>query len=151
MTVRYEDLVSDADSQQARIMQTYPFLEKTHPFSEFNKYSQASKINQDAMNDLRPPSKDRIDAWKKHLPRIKAQMLTHAGLEQALINHGYEPDTQWTKILDNVEPKFSQSRSMERIPIWMQLDWKWRNWVKYHKKRRALKRRQTTQRVEVSV
>jgi hypothetical protein len=139
--IRYEDLVADADAQQARIERAFPFLERKHAFSRFHEHSHASDVVRKAMNDLRPISADRLDAWKQHLPRIKGQMLTHPGLVEGLIRRGYERDDAWTKLLDGVEPDFSKGRRADRIPIWQRFDEAQRNWFKFRRKVRALRHR----------
>jgi hypothetical protein len=56
-----------------------------------------------------------------------------------LIARGYEPDESWTRILDGVEPQFTASRARDKIDVWHRMDWQFRNWLRYQRKRMRLR------------
>ena len=135
LVVRYEDLVKDPDAVQQQLMQRIPFLKFAHRFSEFHKFSKASVAFTDAMNGLRPIAGDRVDAWKNHLPRIKAELASYPELRHCLIARGYEPDESWTTMLEAVEPQHTSSRAKEEFDVWHRIAWGSRNWLRYQRKR----------------
>jgi hypothetical protein len=140
LTVRYESLVQDPDAIQRQIIAAFPFLQKKHSFSEFERFSNATNETRVAMSGLRPIQPDRLQAWRSDLPRIKAQMALHPGLTQRLIAHRYEPDESWTRILDEVQPVFTPSHRPDRTPLLQHWDWKLRNWWKRSRKLRRVRR-----------
>ena len=115
--IRYEDLVVKPDKIQAQLMAHFPFLEKTHDFSNFEHFSGSSERSMLAMGGLRPVSATTMGNWKKHLPRVKAQLMLCPHLANALITYGYESDNSWQEILATVKPDFSRGRYAERKSI----------------------------------
>ncbi len=103
LMVKYEDLVSDPDTVQKRIMEAMPFLKLQHKFSEFHKHAKPSDRSSRALNGLRPISSDGLSKWKSHLPRIKSEMNAYGDFSDRLIELGYEKDKQWMMDLDGVE------------------------------------------------
>ncbi|WP_133300596.1 sulfotransferase [Seongchinamella sediminis] len=138
LRLRYEDLVSDADAVQRQIVQRFGFLRQLHPFSEFHLHSQPSAASQRAMNGLREVNRESLDKWRQHLPRVAQQLRDHPGLAADLQRLGYEPDRQWTAVLEGVEPVLYPCRYPERKPRLK--DWE-RDLRVYLKSRRYLRRR----------
>jgi hypothetical protein len=102
--VRYEDFVRDPDATQCRIATFLPFLARRHCFSEFHQIANPSKGSLRALRGIRQIDTTAIGRWRDHLPRIKQQVLMHGGIGASLVEHGYEPDTSWERLLDAVEP-----------------------------------------------
>ncbi len=102
LVVRYEELVADPDSVQQSLMEKMPFLERLHDFSSFHAVARSSDESLKALRGVRPISKDNIGAWRRHLPRVAAQMQLHGPITQDLIDLGYEPDDRWLQELAGV-------------------------------------------------
>jgi len=102
LILRYEDLVRDPDGIQRRIAEFLPFLSQRHPFSEFHKVAQPGERSQKALCRLRPISAAGIGGWREHLPRIKQQIEIHGPVTRSLVEHGYEQDGSWERVLDGV-------------------------------------------------
>jgi len=114
--VRYEDLVSDPDSIQALLMKRLPFLVMRCPFSNFHRVAEPSAPALLALKGMRPVSSARVGTWRRHLPRIAAQMALHGPLTESLIEYGYENDDSWEAELVGIEPDFSASHWPEHYP-----------------------------------
>lgn len=142
LSLRYEDLVADADATQATIMQAFGFLEKRHAFSEYHLHSQASGKSKNAMHGLRPVSQDKVAAWREQLPRIKEQMQRHGGLQEALQRLGYEPNDSWQSELSDIVPEFTPSRYAESESGLRRLARRFRNWRKIRRKLRVVRERE---------
>ncbi len=117
--VRYEDLVESPDDVQRELAAHWPFLEATDPFSTFEQKANPSFKADEAMKGVRPISTDRIDGWKEHLPRIKAQAGRYPEMADLLVACGYETDDEWMKLLDGVE-KDDRSSFYEDKENWLQ-------------------------------
>jgi hypothetical protein len=130
ISIRYEALVAEPDAVQAQLMTAFPFLEKIHDFSSFEQFSGPSKRSAEAMGGLRPVSAASIGNWKKHLPRVKAQILLRPDLADALITYGYEKDNSWQQILTEVEPDFGPGRHVENKPMLKTFEARLRTWWK---------------------
>ena len=92
------------------------------------------------MNGLRAVSKESLQKWHAHLPRIAAQLAAHPQLAQDLIRLGYEADESWLHLLNGVEAKEFPCRYPERKPYLK--DWE-RDLRVYLKSRRYLRRRKS--------
>jgi hypothetical protein len=79
---------------------------------------------------LRPVSADRLMEWKKHLPRVKAQLQRFGDISTELVELGYEPDSKWTGQLGEVEPMYIDSV----------LDDTWRSMSTFKMKYRVLRK-----------
>ncbi len=139
VVVRYEDLVSEPDSVQRSLEERWSFLNIRAPFSDFYKTAKPAEKAEEAMKGVRPISSDRIDAWKEHLPRVKAQVEKYPELVTFLKAFGYEENDDWLEMLEPVEANRSKSyfeddrswlRSLEQI-----IRYKFR--VSAYKRRRA--------------
>jgi hypothetical protein len=121
LEVRYEDFVSNPDATQQMIMNHFPWLEKTHAFSEYHEYAQVSEKSKTAMHSVRPIAPTSVGRWKQNLGRVKAQQLIHGSLTPELIECGYEESGEWEKVLDDVEPDTTRSLYPEKLYIWRRI------------------------------
>lgn len=103
ITIRYESLVKEPDQIQKMIINRIPYLEKIQDFSEFGSNSKVSDGSKEALGKVRKISSSSIGAWKNHLPRVKDQLKKHGAISQDLIDYGYESNTNWERILVDVE------------------------------------------------
>ena len=102
LQLRYEDLVSDPDAIQREISGHFGFLRQQHPFSDYHLLAQPSQASRQAMNGLRAVSRDSLDKWREHLPRVAEQYRRHPTLAGDLQRLGYEPDERWLEQLEGV-------------------------------------------------
>lgn len=109
VTVRYEDLVMRPDQIQAELSARLPFLRRRASFSRWHEFTDAPDASVRALGSIRPMSPTSIGQWRQHLPRIAGQLEIHGSITADLIEFGYEQDDAWKKLLDGVEPDFSQS------------------------------------------
>lgn len=135
--IRYEDLVEDPDSVQRELAGHWSFLTMTDPFSIFDQKARPSFKAEEAMQGVRPISTDRIDAWKEHLPRIKAQVGLYPELASLVRACGYEDDDQWLQLLEGVEQDDSSSYYDDKPNVLRELE----RTVRYTFKVAAYKRR----------
>lgn len=131
LQIRYEDLVQKSSVIQQQIMDRFPFLEKTHDFSEYENFANPSRESTTAMGGLRGITADRVRGWEKHLPRIKSELAKHPGMINDLIEYGYEKDDAWVSIIDNINPVEYKCRYPDRKPRLKTLESKFRNWRKF--------------------
>ena len=137
LQLRYEDLVTSADSVQDRISEHFPFLGQRHLFSQYHEFALPSAASERAMNGLREVNRDSLEKWRAHLPRISEQYQRHPALADDLIRLDYEPDQQWLDDLKNVDAVRYPCRYPERRPYLKE----WEKSVRvYLKSRRYLKR-----------
>lgn len=113
--VRYEDLADDPDRVQARLAAAMPFLQERALFSDFHRVVSDGEIKQQALGGVRPINKDSIGAWRRHLPRLKAQLDLHGPISLELIRLGYEADDAWLSELEGVKPDNKGSLRAERV------------------------------------
>lgn len=116
----YEELVATPDRVQQRIEEVFPFLQREHPFSEFHLHAQSSQKSINALGGIRAVDQVRTRGWQAHLPRLKQQLIRHPAMQVDLIEYGYEPDNEWTRVLECVEPRNYPCRYRDR-----------REWLKY--------------------
>ena len=121
LEVRYEDFVSNPDATQQMIMNHFPWLEKTHAFSEYHEYAQVSEKSKTAMHSVRPIAPTSVGRWRQNLGRIKAQQMIHGSLTPELIECGYEDSDAWEKVLDDVEPDTTRSLYPEKLYLWRRI------------------------------
>lgn len=100
--VKYEDLVSDPDRTQTHLKLRFPFLRQTAHFSEFHSIAMPTESSVAALNGVRPISTTSIGRWRKHLPRIRAQVDRYPEIVDVLVELGYEKDDQWMRDLDSI-------------------------------------------------
>ena len=103
LQITYEELTTNPNHIQLKIIKKFPFLVRKHLFSDFEKKASPSISSLGAMNGLRPISTNSIDSWKNHLPRIKEQLERHPSMASDLIQLEYEKNNDWKKILSEVE------------------------------------------------
>lgn len=115
--VRFEDLVARPDAIQKMLQQRLPFLEIEIPFSEYYKHAAPSERYSTAMRGARPISSENVGAWRRHKPRLLAQMTLHGTLVDELIELGFENDRSWLAAMADVEPNPEPSRTPERYPF----------------------------------
>jgi hypothetical protein len=118
LKIRYEDLTRDPSGIQTAIVAKWPWLEPTHDFAEYHLHAVATEGSQIAMHGVRPISPTSVGIWRRHLERVKGQQLMHGSLTPDLIECGYEPNADWERLLDGVEPDLSRSYLSERGRIW---------------------------------
>ncbi|HUF62353.1 MAG TPA: sulfotransferase [Verrucomicrobiales bacterium] len=129
LELRFEDLVRDPDTVQARIEDCFPWLERLHAFSEYHRHAAASEASRVAMHGMRPVDSGRVESWRQHLPRICAQARRYPSMVEDLIRAGYESDGGWVKELDGVKPLLSPRRHRSWFGL-RQLETRLRKWRK---------------------
>jgi hypothetical protein len=120
LTAKYEDLVRKGDRVQEQLEAKMPFLVKRSNFSEFHKTARPSQRSQVALGGIRALDAKSIGAWRRHKPRLVAQMQLHGSVAEDLIQLGYEPDDLWLKELEGVQPDNHLSQWPEFLP-WLKL------------------------------
>lgn len=137
LQIHYEDLATDPDNIQQRILQAFPFLQSKHRFSEFADYATPGKAATEALNGLRAVDSASIRKWHQHLSRVKAQLLRFPALQDDLEYYGYENDARWQLMLAGVVPQQFPCRYCDSAEYL-------KNWEKrlrvYLKTRRYLRR-----------
>lgn len=93
--VRYEDLVADADAEQARLAEDLD-LAFDGRFSEFHLQPIPERL-QRALNGVRPPDPGGIDAWRRapRLARVVRQFTIAPALFAVTERWGYGADRGW--------------------------------------------------------
>ena len=124
LCLRYESLLADPAAAQARIAQRFSFLAKTGDFGAYPDGFEIDPGAVDSLNGTRPFDTARVQSWREHLPRVKAQLTQHPGMVQALVRRGYEVDDQWTAMLSDVEPAYQTFKNqrpglMRRLERWL--------------------------------
>ncbi|MCB1645483.1 MAG: sulfotransferase [Pseudomonadales bacterium] len=104
LEVCYEDLVTDPDQVQLQIEETFPFLQRSHKFSEFHQYARTSKPAEISLKGVRPVAADQLRNWEKHLPRIAYQLQRYPRMADIIVNYGYETNWEWLTMLAEVRP-----------------------------------------------
>lgn len=122
MLIRYEDLVRDPDAVQARIQERLPFLVPTRSFSSYHEVAKPSYKADEAMGGVRAVSADRVEGWKEHLPRVKAQLEKYPRMPEILVEAGYEKDRSWMECLEGVEPVLTASYFAERENLLLKVE-----------------------------
>ena len=118
LEIKYEDFVSRPDDVQDVIAARFPWLEKTHDFSEYHEYAVVSDKSQKAMHGVRPIAPTSVGLWKKNIARIKGQQEIHGSLTPELIECGYESSAEWERELDGVVADFTRSYYPEKLYFW---------------------------------
>ncbi|MFT4676209.1 MAG: hypothetical protein ACJAX5_000100 [Patiriisocius sp.] len=116
--VSYEELVSEPDVVQQRLMNQFGFLEALHTFSQFHEFAKSSEKAQISLKGLRPISRSSLNAWQQHLPRIRFQLDRYPELKQIVRKYGYEASDGWLTALEDVLAK-AQTYG-EKTPNWLQ-------------------------------
>lgn len=140
LEIRYEDFVKDPDATQLEIADKFPWLEKTHDFSDYHEHAEISEKSVTAMHSVRPIAPTSVGVWTQHPGRIKGQQTIHGSLSPDLIECGYEATADWEHVLDNVEPDFSRSRYPEKVYFWSRISQRinaLRKVAMYRRKRRS--------------
>ncbi|MGQ0742391.1 MAG: sulfotransferase family protein [Alphaproteobacteria bacterium] len=125
--VRYDELAINPDAVQARLALEMPFLKPKLPFSQFHEAAQMGDTQWlRAMRSIRAVSAENVGAWKRHLPRLKGQILRHGDISGELITLGFENDKAWLKLLEDVEPDTAPSRTPEVVTFerWVTRLWR---------------------------
>ena len=115
--VRYEDLVREPDAVQAELMRRMPFLDRQCAFSEYHRIANPSAGSLKAMRGVRPVSADNIGAWRRHRPRLAAQLAMHGDISAELIALGYEQDDGWLSELKGIRPDNQLSHLQEKLSV----------------------------------
>lgn len=114
LTVRYEDLVRQPVQVQEQIMKEMPFLKKRANFCDFHYTACPSEKSLMALGGLRSITTESIGAWRRHKPRLAAQLALHGPINKDLVELGYEVDGSWMKELEGVIPDNGVSSRPER-------------------------------------
>jgi hypothetical protein len=126
--VHYDALAADPDGVQAKLAAAMPFLRQICPFSRYHEAVQVGDAQWlRAMRSIRPISRENVGAWRRHLPRLKGQLLRHGDIADELIALGFEKDKSWLELLDGVEPDMTPSRAPERMGLGRRLTRIWRD------------------------
>ena len=129
LTVRYEDLLADPESVQARIEATFPFLERQRSFTAFPEGADVPGKAGISLGGARGLDPSRTEAWRKHLPRVRAQLDDHPRVAEKLISLGYEKDHAWQTCLEGVAPH--RQRHKDHAPHALKaLEARFRYWLK---------------------
>ncbi len=142
LQVRYEDFVSNPDAVQKNIMDKFPWLEKTHEFSDYHKHAKVSQKSMAALNSVRPIAPTSVGVWKQNLSRIKGQQMIHGSLTPDLIACEYETSNEWEKTLENIQPDINPSLYPEKLSFGkriLQAVDSYRKIAKYRRNRKKVK------------
>lgn len=115
--IKYEELVSDPDRIQERLMEKIPILEKKMNFSEYHLAASVSDSSKEALKSVRPIKPTSVGKWKEHKARVAGQIQLHGSIAEDLIRFGYEEDEEWLKELSGVEPDLSESYRSEFVTL----------------------------------
>jgi hypothetical protein len=125
IVVRYEDMVTAPDAVQEELVRRIPFLTPKFPFSHYHEHMSAAAAQSGqfklAMRGVRPVTAESIGAWRAHLPRVKTQIALHGAIAADLIALGYEPDTAWLSLLDDVPQDEGQSLVPDQPSRWQRV------------------------------
>jgi len=129
LTVRYEDLLRQPQAVQAEIEIRFPFLVRQR---DFERYPEGADVPDKAgisLGGARGLDPSRMEAWRKHLPRIRDQLDKHPTVADKLIELGYEPDHGWRACLEDVTP-YTQKHKDEAPHFLKALEARFRYWVR---------------------
>lgn len=101
--IQYEKLVSEPDTIQDMLEARIPFLQRKARFSEFHNIAKPKSGAEEALGGVRKISSSSVGNWKKHLPRVKAQINKYGDICDMLIDFEYEKDKAWLNELTNVK------------------------------------------------
>jgi hypothetical protein len=95
LVVRYEDLVSDCESVQARL-QEFAGLKTEMSFKEFTN-AVPEGFETIALNGIRPPDTNSVGRWRQsqHRERLQSILASLPELPLYLIDMNYEADAGW--------------------------------------------------------
>lgn len=130
LALRYEDLVDKPDQCQSEISKHFPFLQKKHLFSEFEKFASPSEQASRAMNGLRAVNTESLNRWQQHLPRLKEQLDNNPELGEDIKRLGYESDDTWLNTFTSVQAIKYPCRYPDRAPFFKELEKDFRIWLK---------------------
>jgi len=150
VSLRYEELVRCPDKTQNQLLAAFPWLEKKESFANYHRTASASKESLVAMNGLRQVSTDRVDSWRKHLPRIKEELVRYPEMLNDLIECGYEPDASWADVLRDIPFQehavweCSPPSLFKRFDRWQRQQRKLRRFIRAAKRRSASEQSKTS-------
>ena len=128
--VRYDALARDPDGVQRALGAAMPFLNIVRPFSRFHDVAALQDDQwRAAMGSIRSVSPESLGSWRRHLPRLKAQLLRHGDISDTLMALGFEKDRAWLELLDGVEPEATPSRTAETESLRRRFDHAWRDFI----------------------
>lgn len=114
LEIRYEDVIGDPERVQNRIERHMPFLRRRAEFTEFPEIANPSEDARAALGGVRPLTPSSIGAWRRHKPRVVAQLMTHGSIDRDLVRYGYETDDSWHSELAGVVPENGSTHFPER-------------------------------------
>ncbi len=129
LVVRYEDLITDPDGVQSTICRRFPFLTQRGHFSDYPDGARVPETASVSLLGVRPFDPGRIESWRDHLPRVKGQLQKFPDMQTWLLNLGYESDSTWMKVLDDVEP-YQQAYKEAAPHVLKRLETDFRFWLK---------------------
>ena len=137
LSVRYEDLLDEPEEVQARIEEAYPFLHRQRNFAAFPEGAEVTGKAGISLGGARGLDPSRKDAWREHLPRIRAQLDDYPEVADKLIALGYEKDQDWRACLEGVAPY--RQRHKDHAPHALKaLEARFRYWLKTRRYLRGL-------------
>jgi hypothetical protein len=114
LLIKYEELTKNPDKIQSLILKRFSFLKEKYNFSNYHHHSKPNDDSLKALNQLRPIQSKGIGNWKNNLSRIKQQIQKYNGLEDTLIQFGYEQNNDWLNILEEINSEeFESYKSTE--------------------------------------
>lgn len=137
IVIRYEDLISDPDSVQARVSSQFPFLREKRKFSSYPNAADVPAAAVESLNGVRPFDTSRMYGWHEHLPRVNGQLRDHPEMPEDLILTGYEENDEWTRMLDGVG-YYTQDYKDEGPGFFRRLESSVRYWLKTRRYLNAL-------------
>lgn len=129
LTVRYEDLLTSPGRVQADVEARFPFLHRRRGFADYPEGAEVPARAGVSLSGIRSLDPGRADAWREHLPRIRAELTAHPGMADALVRLGYETDDAWTECLEGVNPH--RQRYKDEAPHFLKAqEARFRYWLK---------------------
>ena len=141
ITIRYEDLLVQPDTVQARVEDAFPFLARQRSFSDYPDGADVPPTASLSLGGARPMDPGRIAGWRLHLPRVKDQLARYPEVAEKIIALGYEPSDEWQACLQGVEPKRQAYRKDDHPGFFRSMETAFRFWVKSQRYLRDLRAR----------
>lgn len=107
--ISYESLVCTPDMVQWQLCDALPFLRVTASFSTFDRRARPSEDSLRALGGLRAVTPASIGNWRRHLSRVKGQLVRHGSITNKLLVYGYETDPHWERVLEGVTADMTES------------------------------------------
>ena len=122
---------------------TKPFLRRRRNFDAYPEGADVPERAGISLGGARSLDAGRTEAWRSHLPRIRAQLDAYPAVAGKLIELGYEVDDGWRTALDGVEPLHQDYRKDDPPHRFRELETRLRFWWKTRRYLQALRARPT--------